>query len=130
MISYSRRQLARYAADQIENHKSSTKLARQLAGAMTATGRAKDIELLVSDIARELEDRGLIAEAQITSAHPLPENLQRKLMAEIKKLAGVKDVTLTQSVDEELLGGFKLETANHAWDKTTAKLLRDIKETA
>ena len=101
----------------------------RIAAAMAASGKAKDFELLISDIEQEFEDRRLMANAKITSAHPLPESFMKQLMGEIKKITGVKEVIVNQEIDKAVLGGFKIETANHAWDKTTAKLLRTIKET-
>ncbi len=128
MINLSRRQLARYAVDQIESGKPVAAVAPRLVAAMSAAGKSKDYELLISDIEQEFEERGLIANAKITSAHPFSENFKKQLANEIKKITQVKDVTIDQEVDKEVLGGFRIETANHAWDKTTIKLLNTIKE--
>ncbi len=129
MINMSRRQLARYAVEQIESGKTLEAVASRLVAAMSAAGKSKDYKLLISDIEQEFEERGLIANAKITSAHPFSESFKKQLANEIKKITHVKDVTIDQEVDKDVLGGFKIETANHAWDKTTAKLINTIKET-
>lgn len=128
MISFSRRQLARYAVEEMMAGKRLSVLTENLAAALIASGRRKEVELLLSDIDQELEDRGLVARAHITSARQLSAELQHELSAKIKKMAGVKDVVITHDIDEKVLGGFRVETANHSWDKTVARQLTAIKE--
>lgn len=128
MINFSRRQLARYAVAQMTSGQSPSLLARRLAAALIVSKKTKEAEMLLSDIDQELEDRGVIARASITSAHELSESLRRELAAEVKKLTGVKQVITSQNVDRDVLGGIRIETANHAWDKTARKSLRDIQE--
>ena len=55
--SFSRRALAAYAVEQLTKGTSAKNLARHLAAAMIASGKDKDYELLLSDIAEELESR-------------------------------------------------------------------------
>lgn len=129
MTNFSRRRLAKYAVEQIQAGHPPSIVAKQLAASMIASGKAKDHELLISDIQQEFEDRGLVANARVTSAHKLSDGQLKRLVFDIKKITGVKDVNLDQRFDKDVLGGFKLETANHAWDKTTAKILKTIKET-
>lgn len=126
MISFSRRQLAQYAVNEMAagNQKG---LPARLAAALRATGRVKEADLLLADIERELEDRGLMSSALITTAHPLPEKLGREITAEIKKLTGASQIILDSEIDKAVLGGFKVETANHSWDKTVRRLLKDLR---
>lgn len=129
MISFSRRQLANYAVEQLLAKQSPAKLARHLAAALIASRKQKDVELLLLDIDQELEDRGLVAKAQVTASHELSANLHKELSSAIKKATGVKEVVLSEAIDKDVLGGLKIETANHTWDKTLRRMLMNIKET-
>ena len=128
MISFSRRQLAHYAVEEILAKQHPAVLAKRLAAALIASGRGKEVEMLLSDIDQELEDRGLVAQARVISARQLSDDLQRELAAKIKELADVKEVVATHKVDKDVLGGFRVETANHAWDKTSRRMLMRLKE--
>jgi F0F1-type ATP synthase delta subunit len=125
----SRRQLAQYAADELMAGVSTEKIARQLAAVLANSKRAHESELLARDIAWELERRGKIASANITSVTPLSESLRNNLAIFIKDAAKVDEVNLQETIDKSVLGGVKIETAIHSWDKTVATKLRNIRET-
>jgi F0F1-type ATP synthase delta subunit len=124
----SRRQLAQYAADELMAGVSTEKIARQLAAVLANSKRAHESELLARDIAWELERRGKIASANITSVTPLSESLRNNLAIFIKDAAKVDEVNLQETIDKSVLGGVKIETAIHSWDKTVATKLRNIRE--
>lgn len=129
MINFSRRQIAKYAVEQMMSGYSIAALAKQLAAALSAVGKQKEVELLLSDINQEIEDRGLLATARLTVTRPLSAALRREVTAIVKKRAGVKEVILAEEIDKDIIAGIKIETANHAWDKTLARILSQIKET-
>lgn len=129
MIGFSRRQLAQYAVDEIIAKRPVAELSIRLAAVLTVNGRQKDIELLLADIDQELEDRGLLARAQLTSAHSLSSNLKKEISAQLKKMTGVKEVVLQEQIDKSVIGGFRVETASRSWDKTLGRTLARLKET-
>jgi F0F1-type ATP synthase delta subunit len=128
MTHISRRQLAEYAANELLAGISSEKIARQLGAVLAETKRAHEAELLVRDIAWELERRGKVASANVTSATPLSELLRAELEKFIKVSAEVDEVNLQENIDKSVIGGLKIETAVHSWDKTIATKLRNIRE--
>jgi F0F1-type ATP synthase delta subunit len=128
MINISRRRLAEYAAAQLLNGESARSMARELAAMLIATKKSKDAELLAQDIAWQLESRGALAQAQVTSATELSEALRKEITNFIKEAADVKQVNLQENVDQSVIGGARIETAKYAWDKTLAKQLTDIRE--
>ena len=128
MINFSRRQLARYAVDELAAKTPVRKLSARLAAALLVSRRHKEADLLVADIERELEERGYIARALTSSAHPLSLQLKRELAAKLKKLTGAKQVMLEERLDPALIGGLRIETAGRSWDMTLKKLLNDIRE--
>jgi F0F1-type ATP synthase delta subunit len=128
MISISRRRLAEYAADQLLASKSARAIARELAAVLIETNKSKDASLLAQDIAWQLESRGALAQVEVTSATELSESLRKEITKFIKQAANVERAVLQENVDESVIGGLRIETAKHAWDKTIAKQLTDIRE--
>lgn len=127
MINLSRRQLAHFAVEQLISGQSLQKVSKRLAAVLVATNKRKGAELLLNDIAQELESRGLIANAKVTTATPLPGGLRTELRAQIEKAAKVHRAVIDEEISKDVIGGFKVETANHTWDKTIARRLADIK---
>ncbi|HVX58224.1 MAG TPA: F0F1 ATP synthase subunit delta [Candidatus Saccharimonadales bacterium] len=127
MAAFSRRQLARYAVDQLLDRRPATEISNHLAAALIAGKMTKQADLLLDDIAEELESRGLLARAVVTSANGLSAALRDQLTNQVKRAAKVSDVTLSEQTDPDVIGGFRVETARHTWDKTVARRLSEIK---
>jgi F0F1-type ATP synthase delta subunit len=128
MTHLSRRQLARYAANQILTGEPVDKLSSKLAAVLIEAKRTKDTELLARDIAHELETRGKVASANVTSATDISSDIREQIINFIKESAKVDEVNLQENIDKSVLGGVRIETAVHAWDKTVIKKLADIRE--
>ncbi|HCM51879.1 TPA: hypothetical protein DIS56_01980 [Candidatus Saccharibacteria bacterium] len=127
-LTFSRRQLADYIIDHLIGRKSRTELSKNVAAALIATKNKKETDLLMEDVAHELENRGLLAHAKVTTATSLTNQLRQQLKTQLKKAVGVKNVILEEEIDKAVIGGVRIETANHTWDKTIARRLADIKE--
>jgi F-type H+-transporting ATPase subunit delta len=128
MQKLSRRTLARYAADQLLANQSPKKVAEQLGAVLVASKRAGQAGQLIEDIAYELENRGVMALAEIASATKLDDKLKAELEKFIKKAAAVDQVEIEERVDESLIGGVRIETAKRSFDQTIKRRLTDIRE--
>lgn len=124
----SRRQLAAYAADQLLANQRVSAIAKELAAVLVNSRRANQAELLASDIAWELERRGAAANATVTAAHGLSEQLRKEISSFVEKSAKVDQVIISQNIDESVIGGVRIDTAAHSWDKTLSRKLTDIRE--
>jgi F0F1-type ATP synthase delta subunit len=90
--------------------------------------RANQAELLAQDIAWELEHRGEVANATVTSAHELSEQLRKQISNFVKQSAKVNQVIINENLDESVIGGVRIETAAHSWDKTLSRKLTEVRE--
>ena len=124
----SRRSLARYAADQLLAGSSAKNVAERLAAALIASRSEKDAPLLLDDINYELLSRGYLAQATVTSAHPLSASLKNEVASLVKKLAQVRQVILAEQIDKAVIGGVRIQTADRTWDKTISAKLSKLKE--
>lgn len=128
MVSLSRRQLAVYAADQLLANKRVSGIAKELAAVLVNSRRSNQAELLAQDIAWELEHRGEVANAMVTSAHELSEELRKQISNFVKQSAKVNQVIINENLDESVIGGVRIETAAHSWDKTLSRKLTEVRE--
>ena len=118
----SRRQIARYIAEQLVAGVSQKKLAQQLAGYLLDTRRTAELPLLIRDIQTNVADAGYVT-GRVSSAHELSAATISALEVFTKQQTGAQHVFLDRSVDASLLGGFKLETPGRVLDETIARKL-------
>jgi ATP synthase F1 delta subunit len=128
MSKISRRSLARYAADQLLAGKSAKLVAEALAAAVIENGQAGNTDYLLSDINAELENRRALTVGNVSSARPLTDDLRQQLSAQLKKATGAEAVLLNESVEPELIGGLRVETAGQVWDTSLRRKLQQLKE--
>lgn len=128
MIHISRRQLARYAADELLAQRPLPALAKQLAAVLIEYGREKEADMLIDDIAVELENRGLSIFATAVSAEPLPAVLKAELLSSLKAVARTDQASVDERIDKSIIGGLYLETATASWDSTVNRQLQDLRK--
>lgn len=124
----SRRNLARYAVDQLLGGRSARQVGRALAAAVVDSGQSIEPEFLLSDIAWELERRHELAIGKVSSAHKLDTTARDELSSQLKKATGVKDVLLEEELDGSLIGGVRIETASRVWDFSISRKLTQLRE--
>ena len=127
MNRISRRSLAKYAAQQIADGVSAEKVAKYIASALIESRRTDESQFLIGDIAWELEQRGLLATARVTTATQLTEELQNHIKSQIKQVTRTDEVLLDQQIDKSVIGGLRVETAQHVWDTSVKRKLSDLR---
>lgn len=124
----SRRKLAKYAAEQIIAGNDT--IMEEIASLLVYEKRQRDIELLVRDVEAELAEHGEIV-ASVESARKLDVDTKREIEKYLMSAVGANNnkskVTLKESIDPTLIGGFKLRTPTATLDATIAKKLNDLR---
>lgn len=124
----SRRKLAKYAAEQIMAGNDT--IMEEIASLLVYEKRQREIELLVRDVEAELAEHGEIV-ASVESARKLDVDTKREiekyLMSVVSANNNKSKVTLKESIDPTLIGGFKLRTPTATLDATIAKKLNDLR---
>ena len=124
----SRRKLAKYAAEQIMDGNDT--IMEEIASLLVYEKRQREIELLVRDVEAELAEHGEIV-ASIESARKLDVDTKREIEKYLMSAVGANNnkskVTLKESIDPTLIGGFKLRTPTATLDATIAKKLNDLR---
>lgn len=124
----SRRKLAKYAAEQIMAGNDT--IMEEIASLLVYEKRQREIELLVRDVEAELSEHGEIV-ASVESARKLDVDTKRDIEKYLMSAVGANNnkskVTLKESIDPTLIGGFKLRTPTATLDATIAKKLNDLR---
>lgn len=124
----SRRKLAKYAAEQILAGNDA--VLEEIAGLLIYEKHEREVDLLVRDIEAELAERGEVV-ASVESARALDDNTRRKIEQFLAAVASDKNnkpkVSLRESIDSTLIGGFKLQTPTATLDATVSKKLNDLR---
>lgn len=128
MHKLSRRELARWAAEELIAGRPARDVARHLAAVLAESGRTSQVGFLIGDITWQLEQRRALAVGHVTSAVSLGQQLEEALAARIKEVTKVDKVLVETEIDKSVIGGIRIETANHVWDQTIARKLSELRE--
>ena len=142
-----RRKLAQHAAERLL--KGDVTVIDELAALIVHERREREVDLLVQDIEAELAERGTIV-ATVESATPLDVATKDAIKRLLSSNSGMESLTsvegrsaarapevdtsgrsvnvlLRESIDQALIGGFKLRTPTATLDATIAKRLNDLR---
>ena len=126
----SRKKLAKYAAEQILAGNDA--VLEEIAGLLIYEKHEREVDLLVRDIEAELAERGEIV-ASVESVRALDDNTRRKIEQFLATATAASSknskpkVSLRESIDPTLIGGFKLQTPTATLDATVSKKLNDLR---
>lgn len=123
-MAYSRRNVSRYAAKLIASGVKTKEVARLLASYVIERKQLRAIDPLLREIEHCLEKYHDQQTLHITSAHPLSEEAKTKLK---KQFGSVKNISLEETVNPELLGGLVIETADKRFDGSLVVDLQRLK---
>lgn len=127
MTRLSRRQVATFAASQLIAGKAARPLARQLAAFLVVNRREGEAEQLVADIALAVQHQAGQAHAVVTTARPADSQLLKIVAEALKKELDVKTIELETQVDESVIGGVRIETADTTYDGTVRRKLARLR---
>lgn len=133
MQKVSRRRLAAYIAKEMVTGGSSSKdIARHVAAYLLERNQADQADLLLRDVSDILAKEYGVVSAEVTSAHPLSDELRKTIAGYVKVTENAEAVELTESVDPDLIGGVVIRTPGAEFDssiRTQLRHLKSIKET-
>lgn len=127
MTNISRRQVARYAAQQIADGAKNRKVAQYLAAYLHEAKASRQVDLLIADIELFLQrDHGHSA-VHMSSMHELTSELKKQIVKNLG-ITG-NNLEISETVDTELLGGVIVSSAGKQYDgsiKTSIKQLKAL----
>ncbi|HEY1085294.1 MAG TPA: F0F1 ATP synthase subunit delta [Candidatus Saccharimonadales bacterium] len=122
----SRRKLAAQAASRLSKGESVKSVMRELGAYLIDQKRTKELSLIVRDIETALISGGTVV-VTTTSARALSAEAKQTIEKFItSQYDDVKKVVLRENIDESVIGGVKLETADQVLDGTIKTKLEKL----
>ncbi len=125
----SRLKIAAALADKIDLATTSqADLSRQIAAYLLETHRTSELDSVMRDLMQVRADRGIVEVTAVT-AHPLSAALRADIEKNIRtRFTTAKTVIVSQSHDDEVVGGVRLELANQQLDLSVRAKLNRFKQ--
>lgn len=111
----SRRKIAVILADELIAGRND--IVQKLAAYLIETKRTRELSLYVRDIESALSERGVLL-ADVSSCHELDSATQQTIVEYLSKINDTRNVHLRMTIDNDLLGGVKIETPDKRLDAT------------
>lgn len=123
----SRRQIARAVVRILRTEpKQRQAILRSVAAYMVETKQTRQLDLLVKDIARELQSQDKHLFAEVQTAFALDDAARRDLQARLQTSTGAASVELDETVVPELLSGVIVRTPEHQQDLSARRKLSQL----
>jgi len=128
MHKVSRRRLASTVVELLARQpKNRQHIVQTLAAYLIAHKQQKRIDLLLLDIASELQRVDAHLYAEVTSAFPLDDAARRELTTYLRQAARVETVELDEQVNADLLAGAVVRTSDQELDTSARTKLNRLK---
>lgn len=99
---------------------------QRLAAYLVATGRSNQADLVINDIAHELQAQAGLVTAEVVSARQLSQEMRAALRGLLADQTGAESVVLHETTDQSLLGGFVARTADAEIDASVRTKLNKL----
>ena len=126
MFKATRSQLAKAFVAKSTEHGMST-LVSALARILVDQKMTDQTDLIIRDIARELQLQTGQTLVYATTAREISESLKKEITKTAQAKLGATDVVLSTGVDSELLGGVVIQTADEILDMSVRSKLKALR---
>lgn len=94
---------------------------------ITQHNRESALEWVATEFQSQYEYLRGIQVAQVTTAQPLTPALREEVTQLIRRQTGLQSITLTEKIDESLIGGFVLRIGDQQIDDSVRNRLRKLR---
>lgn len=123
----SRQQLAKTIAKRTLDEKDLNQLTKEVAAYLLAENQSANLSSIMRDVMAYRAEFGHI-EANIISAHPLDAKLRDDITLIVQSaFPDSKHIVINESIDENVVGGLRIEMANLQLDNTVQAKLNTLK---
>ncbi|TMI92011.1 MAG: ATP synthase F1 subunit delta [Bacteroidetes bacterium] len=93
---------------------------------LIAKGRESNLPEIITAFIEQYKKYKNIYTVKLTSASPLTEDLKNAIISQIKKTSDMQNIELESTVDENLIGGFVLQSGDKLIDASVAYDLKQV----
>ncbi len=95
---------------------------------LTRKSRENNLVEIVNAFIEQYNSLKQIHHLKMTTAHPISDELKAEIVAKVKSDTGMENIELESLINEELIGGFKLEIGGNLVDATILRDLKDVRK--
>jgi F-type H+-transporting ATPase subunit delta len=95
---------------------------------LTRKARESNLPQIVKAFIEQYNELKNIHQIKLTTATPISEELKTAIVNKVKADAGIENIELEALVQEELIGGFKMEMGGNLVDRTVLRDLKNVKK--
>ena len=122
MASISNKQLAEIIYLQLQKQ-ASEKVAKEVSKFLVQSKRTKDLSKIMRELSRLQYERDNVQEVTMTSAHRLTDDIKQKIL----KQMNVEHYVINEVIDEDLIGGVRIESNDSIFDLSVRNRLQKLK---
>ena len=128
MAKVSRLKIAAVLADKVDSKQSAKQLSREIAAYLLETRRTGELDSVLRDVMEIRAERGIVEVTAVT-AHPLTAALRTDIEKNMRThFPAAKTIIVSESHDESVVGGVRLELANQQLDLSVRAKLNRFKQ--
>jgi F-type H+-transporting ATPase subunit delta len=99
---------------------------KTLAAYMVEHNMINDLDLVVNDVVREVFEQSGELLVNVTTARPLTNELRKDIAKMLQGATKAKEITLQETVDPEIKGGFIARTSDAVIDDSIRSKLKQL----
>jgi len=99
---------------------------KTLAAYMVEHNMIDDLDLMVNDVVREVFEQSGELLVNITTAHPLTDEIRKDITKMLKEATKAKEVIMAEAVEPDLKGGFIARTTDAVLDDSVRSKLKQL----
>lgn len=119
--------IARALLSELRSGKDIKQVTKSLAAYLTQERRLSDAGAVVRELERLLLNEEGRLYVHSTTAFPLSEQQKTEISQMFAKASRAKDIIIQESIDKDVIGGVRLQTADHQLDLTVQRQLQRLK---
>jgi len=95
---------------------------------LVTKGRESNLPEITTAFVEQYNSLKNIHQVKLTTAVPVSDEIKKSIVAKVSTMPGIGSVELETAINEELIGGFVLETDNNLVDASILRDLNDVKK--
>ena len=130
MSKQSNKTVARAVVSELKAGRSIARVSASLASYLIDERRMNDVGAIIRDIEKQLLVQDDTLYVHVTSAHDLSAAIKKEISDMFRDQSDAKHIRLEETINPDVIGGVRCETAEHRLDLTVRRQLQRLKGSA
>ena len=130
MSKQSNKTVARAVVAELKAGRSMKRVSKSLASYLIEERRMNDVGAIIRDVEKQLLVQDETLYVHVTTAHGLSASTQKELTTMFAQKSDAKRVHIEETINPDVIGGVRCETAEHRLDLTVRRQLQRLKGSA